>query len=216
MRRSRLYSLFTEFARVSKWKTIWFNFISKHVERSDGGLILIYKNTTISFEEGSKLIVNGGLCFLGSGSPVGSRNTTLIRLEQNSIMSLQANCTINYGTDILLKRDSEFKMGYDSYLNCRCVVRCHYRIELGSGCITGTEVDLRDIYDHTINGVQKKCATIIGNHVWMGARVMVLGAKISDGCVIGACALVTKDIPPKCIAYGVPAVVHKKDIEWGY
>lgn len=51
---------------------------------------------------------------------------------------------------------------------------------------------------------------VIGNDVWIGRRVMIMpGVKIGDGCIIGAGAVVTKDIPPYSIAAGVPAKIVK-------
>ena len=47
---------------------------------------------------------------------------------------------------------------------------------------------------------------IIGNDVWIGyGAVLMAGVTIGDGAVIGARAVVTKDIPPYTIAGGVPA-----------
>jgi len=47
---------------------------------------------------------------------------------------------------------------------------------------------------------------VIGNDVWLGARVIVLpGVVIGDGAVIGVGAVVTKDVPPLAIMVGVPA-----------
>ncbi|MEE4206593.1 MAG: acyltransferase [Erythrobacter sp.] len=46
----------------------------------------------------------------------------------------------------------------------------------------------------------------IGDDVWLGARVIVLpGARIGNGAVIAAGAVVTGDIPELAIAAGVPA-----------
>lgn len=51
---------------------------------------------------------------------------------------------------------------------------------------------------------------IIGNDVWIGQRVMVLGGvHIGDGAVVGAGAVVTKDVPPYAIVGGVPAKILK-------
>ena len=43
----------------------------------------------------------------------------------------------------------------------------------------------------------------IGNDVWMGARVTILpGVKIGNGAVIGAGAVVTKDVPAGAVIKG--------------
>lgn len=51
----------------------------------------------------------------------------------------------------------------------------------------------------------------IGNDVWLGANVTVLpGVTIGNNVVIGAGAVVTKDIPDNSLAVGVPAKVIKE------
>jgi len=52
---------------------------------------------------------------------------------------------------------------------------------------------------------------VIGNDVWVAANVVVLrGVKVGNGAVIGAGAIVTKDVEPYSIIAGVPAKPIKK------
>ena len=50
----------------------------------------------------------------------------------------------------------------------------------------------------------------IGEGSWLGENVCVLGGSIGKHCVIGANAVVTKDIPDYSVAVGVPARVIKR------
>ena len=62
-------------------------------------------------------------------------------------------------------------------------------------------------YERTIFSKGK---VVIGNYVWLGNNVCVMpGITIGDGVVVGANSVVTKDIPPYCVAAGVPAKIIK-------
>ena len=51
----------------------------------------------------------------------------------------------------------------------------------------------------------------IKDRVWIGEQVLILpDVTIGEGAVIGAGSVVTKDIPPYCVAVGNPAKVIKK------
>lgn len=68
-------------------------------------------------------------------------------------------------------------------------------------------LDVRDVtraWDH-------KGDIVIGNDVWIGYEAVVMaGVTIGDGAIVGARALVTKDVPPYTIVGGVPAKTIKK------
>ncbi len=52
---------------------------------------------------------------------------------------------------------------------------------------------------------------VIGNDVWIGYEAVVLsGVHIGDGAIVGARAVVTKDVPPYTVVGGVPAKEIKK------
>lgn len=54
-------------------------------------------------------------------------------------------------------------------------------------------------------------AVIIGDKVWLGENVVVLpGVTIGVGSIIGASAVVSRDIPPYSVAVGNPAKVIKQ------
>jgi hypothetical protein len=51
---------------------------------------------------------------------------------------------------------------------------------------------------------------VIQNDVWIGAKSTIMsGVKISNGSVVGAGSVVTKDVPPYAIVAGNPAKVVK-------
>ena len=52
---------------------------------------------------------------------------------------------------------------------------------------------------------------VIGNDVWIGYEAVILsGVRIGDGAVVGARAVVTKDVAPYTVVGGVPAKPIKK------
>lgn len=65
-----------------------------------------------------------------------------------------------------------------------------------------TEGHIWDFCEHN----PQKGGIIIGNGAWIGANTVILdGAYIGEGCVVGAGSVVKGMLPPWCVAGGVPA-----------
>lgn len=98
-------------------------------------------------------------------------------------------------------------------INLGCWINARGGVTLGDNVITGPYCVIHSA-NHRLDrlnvpiqqqGFEEKPVRI-GNNVWLGARVTVLsGVTIGDNAVVGAGAVVTKDIPSNAIAGGNPA-----------
>lgn len=74
-----------------------------------------------------------------------------------------------------------------------------------------TYIDIDTFEETRLNKIDKKTSVYIGNDVWIGCNVVLLGGiKIGDGAIISAGAVVTKDVEPYTIVGGVPAKPIRK------
>lgn len=104
-------------------------------------------------------------------------------------------------------------IGKDVFINSGCHFQDQGGIVIGDGSLIGHNVVLATInhdLDPKNNRKNHYAPITIGNHVWIGANVTVLaGVTIGDWAVVGAGAVVTRDVPPGNVVGGVPARVIK-------
>lgn len=58
-------------------------------------------------------------------------------------------------------------------------------------------------------GANPKTSHVIGDDVWIGNRITILPnvRRIGNGAILGACAVITKDVPEYAIVAGNPAKI---------
>ncbi len=73
-----------------------------------------------------------------------------------------------------------------------------------------TDSDWHGIYNRTERDPDPRPVRI-GDNVWLGDRCTVLkGVTIGDNSVVGACAVVSRDVPPNVVVAGNPARVVRE------
>ena len=122
------------------------------------------------------------------------------------------------GKDINIERGAlfspELSLGNGSGIGIDCEV--YGPVDIGDYVMMGPEVVIyttghkTDRTDMPMQqqGMLPRQAVHIGDDVWIGRRVIIMpGVTIGNGCIIGAGAIVTNDIPAYSVAVGVPARV---------
>lgn len=162
-----------------------------------------------------------GLWQLRKVSKLGSR----VRVTGNM-------CVKNWGTIYIgdnVQVDSEFMpvefvthadgnihIGHHVYINRGTAIAALDWVEIGAHTLIGRDVSIMDNSFHHIDPdrrleTPKSARVTIGKNVWLGNRCMVMpGVTIGAHSVIGAGSIVTRDVPPRSVAVGIPAKVIKR------
>lgn len=136
--------------------------------------------------------------------------------------NIQFGCNCYIGKYSIIKADysdkSYFKVGSNFGCGEFCFFGCAGGIEIGNDVMIGQSVRFH-AQNHIITStdvIMSKQGTTqkgikVGNDCWIGSGSVILdGITIGSGSVIGANAVVTKNIPPYSVVGGVPAKVIKR------
>lgn len=145
----------------------------------------------------------------GSFLHAGAR-TVLISVDEFSEWGLNHPCQIRTTSS-----DSLVFIGDDVGMSGVTIV-CANKVSIGNRVLLGANVCITDTDSHPVDAVPRRyertnvgvAAVEIGDDVFVGANSIVLkGASIGTGSVIGAGSVVTGVIPPFVAAAGNPARV---------
>ncbi|MGQ4649274.1 DapH/DapD/GlmU-related protein [Lyngbya aestuarii] len=139
--------------------------------------------------------------------------------KDNSKIRLGVWAQIDRGVDIKMHQPGEILIGDHTYIGPYTCLSGN-DIKIGNYCLiashSGIYANNHIFADPNRSIVQQRNSyqgIVIEDDCWLGSGVRVVdGITIGQGSVIGAGAVVTKDIPPYSIAVGVPAkVIAKRD-----
>ncbi len=183
----------------------------------------VFYRPALGFMEGFPFIHGTGVELLGSDQiGIGNgvrlmRDVCINALGLNSKVVVRANARIARGVDISVTPygDCSIEIGEFVYINAYTQIHGPGDIKIGNGCLIGSHVAIfanNHIFADPDIKIQDQGLSregiVIEEDCWLGAGVKVLdGVTIGKGSVIGAGAVVTKDIPPYSVAVGVPAKV---------
>jgi acetyltransferase-like isoleucine patch superfamily enzyme len=129
------------------------------------------------------------------------------------------------GNDVIISRNcvvqgktGPVSIGNKTDLGCNVIISSGGGVAIGNSvliagnCYIGGGRYIADRLDIPMmeQGVYTKGPVEIGDDVWLGAGSVVLdGVRVGKGCIVGAGAVVIKDLPDYAIAVGVPAKIIK-------
>lgn len=128
------------------------------------------------------------------------------KLGENSL--IEAPFFVDYGFNV--------SIGKNFYCNFNCTFLDCCLIIIGDNCLCGPNVTFCTP-THAIDpkrrlaGEESAGPINVGNNVWFGANAVILqGITIGDNSIVGAGAVVTKDVPANAVVVGSPAKVVRR------
>jgi acetyltransferase-like isoleucine patch superfamily enzyme len=137
-----------------------------------------------------------------------------IRDGQRGSITIGPGCQLQYAA-VLFAYGGTIVLGRNVFCGPFSVIYGHGGVEIGDDTLVSMHCRILSS-EHRIPAPGTRIRsqpdllkpTRVGRDAWLGAGVTVLGGvSVGEGCVVGAGSVVTKDLPPRTIAYGVPARV---------
>ena len=202
----------------SFWRRIYYRLKHNHFDK---GIMLDSEGRLVSCEikqekgnVGNKVVIKKRTNLINTCIEFHGNNN-LVYIDENG--QITRNHLLVYDNNNTLQIGKHFNSGHDTTI----AILEGGNITIGDDCLFSYNVEVRNSDSHSLiddkgNRINNAKDVVIGNHVWMAQRAIVLkGATINDGCVVAANALVTNHcFEPASLLAGLPARVMKSGIDW--
>lgn len=151
------------------------------------------------------------------GMHIGAKTSVAgrVRVTRPWCISLGGRSGIEQNVYLKIVDDrARVEIGDHVFIGNGCEIDAAHSITIGAHTLLAPGVF---ITDHTHNAKRgtpldqqgtRSAKVVIGSDVWLGTRSVVLhGVTIGDGAIIGAGAVVNRDVAPNAVVAGVPARV---------
>lgn len=184
-----------------------------------GGKIIILRGTRLRLDRGARIRVPRD-CRLVIGRHHAGGAPASLDMRRNARLTINGSGRVSVarGTRILVLRDAHLEIGTETVINFNAAITCFKHISIGLNSAIGWNSNIFDgnLHELTVEGIKRPThkPTSIGNHVWLGSGVTVLGAAIGDGAVVGAASVVVSAVPSRVLVAGNPARIIGKDVSF--
>lgn len=183
-----------------------------------GSLRLRLKAALLGVDTGSNVTAHGPVGLLrwpGSHISIGSKTSLISSWRRATAATLAAPVRLRtFGPGACIE------LGEGCQLSGTSITARSQKIRLGRQVLVAPNCIITDSDFHapwppearaTDPGMERDRPVDIGDYVWIGLNSIILkGVTIGDGAIIGAGSVVTRDVPPFCLAVGVPARVVRQ------
>jgi acetyltransferase-like isoleucine patch superfamily enzyme len=174
--------------------------------RADPGALIGYRPT----RPGTARLLLGADAHLRSGTVVYAGSRIGARFETGHNVVIREDCII--GNDVCVWSNSVVdygcRIGDRVKIHANCYVAQFTEISEGAFLAPGVTV-ANDLYPGDPAAAHLMSGPSIGPGARIGVNVTLLPyVRVGAGALVGAGAVVTRDVPDGCVAYGNPAVVR--------